>query len=1307
MGGAVLKAIQAVLMTTRAFLKAIQTFLKTSEAPMHARYFLGLIVLTAACVEQVPAAGQFLDHQDAAADVAVGTDAAPGTDADAFTPDADAFSTDADVFVPDADAFTPHADAFTPDMDTIAPDIDTFALEVDASAIDADANALDSADPGDAVMDAAADSSAPDATPDAATDAAVADAAASDAVPDAAPDAAPDAETDAATGDVESDAAIADASAPDVAPDAAPDVGTDAATGDVESDVAEGTDAAIACVAANCDDANPCTDDGCDAANACVHLANAATCSDGNVCTVDDVCSDASCTPGTITTCDDGNACTTDGACDSVSGCTPVTNTEACDDGDACTSGDKCGNGACLAGSAVNCDDQNPCTTDSCAAGGCTHSNNSNSCSDGNFCTLSDTCQAGACSPGSAKTCTASGTCHDVGTCNPGTGVCSNPNSSDGTTCSDGNTCTLEDACVSGSCTGKPALWDKTYGTVGEDQVTSLVVTPDGSSYVLGGYTTQKGAGDYDFWLVWYAADGQQIWESTLGGVKEDWLRGMDNAKDGHFALVGYTYSYGTNGDLLIADVDAGGSMAFQHNFGGANSDAGNAVLYLADGTYLAAGYTASSGAGGQDGWLLHLDQAGNKTWDKTYGGTADDSFNALLQTSDGGYVAVGDSASGSAGDHDAWVVATDAGGNLIWQRRFGGAGADYATAISQAADGGFAIAGRTNSYGGNDDFWLIRLDKNGNYLWDKRYDSGGNDQASGIATLPGGYALTGWTDGKGSGDHDLWLLRTDLNGNRIGDKAFGGSARDYGAAIKAIGASNLVLAGATQSKGSGDYDFWALRMDDWGATTCSDSGSCESLTGTPCDDTNACTLDWCSGVGGCAHTNFVDGTGCEDGSNCTFGDTCKSGTCVAGLPTTWNKAMGVDYYAGISAVATSSAGYVFAGYAEGVDNVWMVPTDFAGNVGGNTSKGTEINYGGSEALYGVINSGSSYAFVGRTDGLVANNSNDGLLLITDFSTNTVQQQKVFGGNGYDQLRAITTRSSGLVMCGDSNSPGADSCGRDFWLVTTDASGNNPTQHWYQPANGCYEDCHGVVVAANGDIGMSGNTSAGGGLIVRADGNGNQLWAKTYSGLTGAGLTGIANYGTGFVAGGTKDFTGVGNQFWLMVVDSGGNLLWEKNYGGATSEVAYGFTAFGDGFGIVGKTNGYGADYYDGFVVRTDLYGNALWQRRLDDAPNASISSSNHEEVVNAIVQIPTGYLLAGNDDNKGWGDGWISRIDAWGNQTCAQGGSCGGKTLMFCDDGNPCTADTCDAMNSCKQTNLADGVVCGTGKSCTAGVCN
>ena len=197
-----------------------------------------------------------------------------------------------------------------------------------------------------------------------------------------------------------------------------------------------------------CDDDNPCTSDWCDPLDGCVHKLNEAPCSDGDICTVDDHCHLGACISSTSLQCNDGNLCTDD-SCDGAVGCQFVPNAAACDDGNACTTGDQCSDGQCKSTALLECDDDNPCTSDACVPGaGCTYSNNSAPCSDGSICTASDICAGGVCEAGPQLDCDDQNPCTDD-FCDALAGC---QHLSNQVLCSDGNVCTVGDQCQAGKC---------------------------------------------------------------------------------------------------------------------------------------------------------------------------------------------------------------------------------------------------------------------------------------------------------------------------------------------------------------------------------------------------------------------------------------------------------------------------------------------------------------------------------------------------------------------------------------------------------------------------------------------------------------------------------------------------------------------------------------------------------------------------------------------------------------------------------------------------------------------------------------
>jgi hypothetical protein len=212
-----------------------------------------------------------------------------------------------------------------------------------------------------------------------------------------------------------------------------------------------------------CDDGDVCTDDSCNPQLGCQHEANAAPCDDGNACSIGDKCANGSCFGGLPLECDDDNICTDD-QCEPETGCVHPANTSVCNDSDLCTVGEYCSAGGCGNGIPVECDDGNPCTDDTCLPlAGCIHTPNSAPCNDGDVCTENDGCDAGTCVAGDAINCDDSNVC-TADSCASGLGCVHVPTE---VSCDDGNACTEEDSCNNGWCAGTLVDCDD------EDQCTS------------------------------------------------------------------------------------------------------------------------------------------------------------------------------------------------------------------------------------------------------------------------------------------------------------------------------------------------------------------------------------------------------------------------------------------------------------------------------------------------------------------------------------------------------------------------------------------------------------------------------------------------------------------------------------------------------------------------------------------------------------------------------------------------------------------------------------------------------------------
>jgi uncharacterized delta-60 repeat protein len=293
----------------------------------------------------------------------------------------------------------------------------------------------------------------------------------------------------------------------------------------------------------------------------------------------------------------------------------------------------------------------------------------------------------------------------------------------------------------------------------------------------------------------------------------------VQQTSDGGYILAGKTASYGAgSNDVWLIRIDASGNKVWDHTFGGGSNDSARAVQQTSDGGYILAGSTDSYGAGMSDAWLIKTDADGNKVWDNTFGGTLNDEAYAVQQTSDGGYILAGTTESYGAGVIDAWLIKTDADGNKDWDYTFGGSNNDYAKGVRQTSDGGYIIAGSTYSYGaGMSDAWLIRTDTDGSKIWDYTFGGEYTDDACAVQqTSDGGYILAG-SIGDASGYSDIWLIKADADGNKVWDYAFGGVFNESAQSVHQTSDNGYVMAGQTATYGAGGYDAWVVKTDENG----------------------------------------------------------------------------------------------------------------------------------------------------------------------------------------------------------------------------------------------------------------------------------------------------------------------------------------------------------------------------------------------------------------------------------------------------------------------------------------------------------
>jgi len=309
-------------------------------------------------------------------------------------------------------------------------------------------------------------------------------------------------------------------------------------------------------------------------------------------------------------------------------------------------------------------------------------------------------------------------------------------------------------------------------------------------------------------------------WFKHYGGSNHDFGKSIHQTSDGGYVFAGYTYSYTYGGiDFAIYRLDSSGNKVWFKHYGGTSDDEAYSVQQTSDGGYVVAGLTYSYTYGGEDFAIYKLNSSGNKTWFKHYGGSNYDEGHSIQQTSDGGYIVAGNTDSYTYGGTDFAIYKLDSNGNKVWFKHYGGSNDDNAFSIQQTSDGGYVVAGYTISYThGGTDFAIYRLNSSGDKVWFKHYGGTNDDYPNSIQqTSDGGYIVSGYTYSYTYGDIDFAIYRLNSSGDKVWFKHYGGTGSDVGQSIQQTSDGGYIVTGYTNSYTYGDHDFSIYRLNSSG----------------------------------------------------------------------------------------------------------------------------------------------------------------------------------------------------------------------------------------------------------------------------------------------------------------------------------------------------------------------------------------------------------------------------------------------------------------------------------------------------------
>ena len=338
-------------------------------------------------------------------------------------------------------------------------------------------------------------------------------------------------------------------------------------------------------------------------------------------------------------------------------------------------------------------------------------------------------------------------------------------------------------------------------------------------------------------------------WQYNYGGNSFDAVYDQKQTSDGGYILVGATNSnnipnFHLNQEILLLKINSMGVLEWQKCIGGSLNDSGFSINIASNGDYLITGLTESSNndftynQGQADFFIMRLNPNGTVLWQKTFGGSNFDFAQNVVETTEGGFVIGGTSASSNGdltannGNYDFWIVKINSAGVIQWQKNYGGTNDDSLYEIIKTSDGGFIMTGDTYSsslpnYHGNSDVLVIKLNSQGDLLWQKCFGGSGSDSGSSIIETSDGNFLIGASSqstnydvtGNHGGFFDFWVFKITPSGTIIWQKALGGSSGDQLTQVSQATDGNYLACGASESTdgdltiNNGGRDFWVVKL--------------------------------------------------------------------------------------------------------------------------------------------------------------------------------------------------------------------------------------------------------------------------------------------------------------------------------------------------------------------------------------------------------------------------------------------------------------------------------------------------------------
>jgi hypothetical protein len=849
------------------------------------------------------------------------------------------------------------------------------------------------------------------------------------------------------------------------------------------------------------------------------------------------------------------------------------------------------------------------------------------------------------------------------------------------------------------------------YGGTGDEKSKLVIATQDGG-YLLGGSSnsdssgakSQNSRGQRDYWVVKIDIQGNKLWDRRFGGNRDDVLTYVVNTRDGGYLLGGSSES-GVSGDkseqgrgdwdYWIIKIDINGNKLWDKRYGTDYYDGLTAIEVCQDGGYviggISSGHSDDKSEEKSGYWILKLDGNGNKIWDKSF---EQGRLVSILATNSGGYLLAGYSQSGitedktqeSKGQQDYWIVKIDANGNKLWDKSFGGERDDILTSVISTRDGAFVLCGQSNSgisgdktepTRGENDYWLVKIDGNGNKLWDKRFGGDYDDVLVSVKQLPDeSYLLIGNSSSNISGDKSknsgrVWVVKIDRNATKLWDECYG----EYGTDLEntlVIGDANCLFIRNYSTNGSNTYDYLLQKV----------SFECPTDIDVCRNDSIDLIASGCSGtiLWSTGQTGNTLSVNVSTASIITA--TCIVNGCGSDVS---NPLRLLPYRPPVIALVDSCSGdplrKVFASGCQGVIT-WST-----GQVGDTIliNVSYDLYVSATCTINGCVTDNSNLLNLSSREVPavaieVANNSAKG-----------IYWDKRYGGNYMERLAAVVvTKDKGYLLGGTSDNyeisgdlSQTSQGGGDYWIIKVDTNGNKLWDRRYGGNSG--DELTTMVATNDGGYLLGGNsysdvsgdkTQVRRGYfdywIIKVDASGNKLWDKTFGGTGDDFLrTILLTSDGGYLLGGTSfsDISGDKSQgvsgqsdYWLVKIDASGVKVWDKVFGGDGTDFLYTMitTTNGD-YVLAGSSNSTisGSQSHsskgggDGWLIRINQNGSKIWDKRF---------GGDGDEYISEVLLTDDGGFLLGGDSfssisgdksqlSQGQNDYWLVKLDANGTK--------------------------------------------------------